>query len=248
MRDFLLDNFIIFTILCFSCAAIIVGILLGNAAVFVLNKIPPAWLTEYGESPEKELLEQLQSGEQRLKSYPYKPLFSLFFCVCALWLVFYDIYFALPALLSLWALLEISISDLKYMIVPDQFVVLLAICAIGFVRMHGGFAAPVIGALIGGGILLLISLSGKIFTKKMIIGAGDIKLSAVLGLLTGNTGILFILVTSSILSGILYSLKILAGKTKRGDYEPYAHIIAICAGIYILFGFKFASYPFFRLF
>ncbi len=58
MRDFLLDNFIIFTILCFSCAAIIVGILLGNAAVFVFNKIPPAWLTEYGESPEKELLEQ----------------------------------------------------------------------------------------------------------------------------------------------------------------------------------------------
>ena len=238
----------IISIIIFSSIALILGILLGNAAVFVFNKMPISWLTEYGEEPCDELLSCLENRTQRIKSYPYKALFSMLFCAFGLWLAFYDIYLMFPALIALWALLEISISDVKYMIVPDQPVLLLAISATGFVRLHGSFLYPAIGAGLGVLFMLSIALIGKIFTGKSGVGMGDVKLIGALGLISGPAGTLFILINSSLLAGIIYAVKILLKRTKRGDYEAFAHIIAICAAIYILFGFRFSQHLPFSIF
>lgn len=235
----------ILSIIILSCIALISGILLGNAAVFAFNKMPISWLSEYGEEPCDELTTCLENQTQRIKSHPYKILFSMLFCACGLWLIFYDIYLMFPALISLWALLEISISDVKYMIVPNQLVLLLAISATGFARLHGNFLYPAIGTAIGVLFMLAVALIGKIFSGKAGVGMGDIKLIGALGLICGPGGALFILINSSLLAGIVYTIKILRGRTKRGDYEAFAHIIAICAAIYILFGFRFSQhFPF----
>jgi hypothetical protein len=39
-----------------TCAvAIVLGVILGSGAVYVFNRIPAAWLTDYGEEPSDEL-------------------------------------------------------------------------------------------------------------------------------------------------------------------------------------------------
>ena len=37
-------------------AAILIGILAGNGAVYFFNKIPGKWLCDYGQEPDEELL------------------------------------------------------------------------------------------------------------------------------------------------------------------------------------------------
>ena len=38
-------------------AAVLAGIFAGNGAVYFFNKMPAAWLTDYGEKPSEELLD-----------------------------------------------------------------------------------------------------------------------------------------------------------------------------------------------
>ena len=43
-------------------AAVLAGIFAGNGAVYFFNKMPAAWLTDYGEKPSEELLDLTPKG------------------------------------------------------------------------------------------------------------------------------------------------------------------------------------------
>ena len=105
-------------------AAVGLGVLLGNSAVWFFNRIPGKWLTDYDEEPSEELLHPTQ---QRIRSTPWKYVFTGFFICCGIYLGLKDPGYAFPALAALWLLLEMSIADQKYMIVPDQLVLLLGV-------------------------------------------------------------------------------------------------------------------------
>ena len=89
----------------------------------------------------------------------------------------------------------------------------------------------IIGAAVGGGIFLLITVIGGWIAGKEAMGFGDVKLMGALGLLLGWKGILMVSVLSFLLAAII-SLPILIIKRKN-DYIPFGPFIVIATFIVI---------------
>lgn len=214
-------------------AAIFVGIILGNGAVYFFNKMPGKWLVDYGEKPSEELL---NPTSQRIKSFPYKYIFSVFFVCAGLYLGIKNPWIALPALFSLWLLLEMSIADIKYRIVPDQFIMLLILSGIGFIPHHArGIMDCLTGATAGFVIMLAVLLLSRVITKKWALGGADIKLFTALGLCAGTDGILAVFIISTFISAVHSAYKLIKKETSLGDSFPLVPYISIAAGIYFIF-------------
>ena len=212
--------------------SIVAGILAGNGAVVVFNRMPASWLCDYNEEPSEELKRR---DTQRIKSHPWKAAFSMLFVLAAIKMAIFDWQYAIAALVSMWALLIIAIADKKYMIIPDQFVILLALTAFGYAPYHDSFLMPLWGALLGGGCMLLIGITGKLIFKKEALGFGDVKLFGAVGLVTGPYGVAIVLVASSFLSCIFFGISLIRGKVKRTDVLALGPFIAFSAAIYLLF-------------
>ena len=201
--------------------AIPAGVTIGCSAVAVFNRIPANWLCDYGEEP----CDLLKSGCVRLNPFPWAWVFSVFFSCMAL-------IFANPVpLVSLWAMLIIAISDKKYMIIPDQFVALLAFTAI----FSANYLESLYGCLLGGGCMLTIGITGKLLYKRDALGFGDVKLFAAIGLITGPYGTALILAASSFLSCLVFSIGLLSKRIARTDVLPLGPYIAIAYFFHELF-------------
>lgn len=210
------------------CAAIAAGIFAGHAAVYIFNKVPAAWLCDYGQEPDEKLKDPYC---QRIKGYPWKWLFSAFFAAGLIRLAIFDLIFAAAALVFCWALLEIGTADKKYGIIPDQFVILTGISALGFIPYHDTFLQPLWGMLLGGGLMLFTAILGKVLLKKDALGFGDVKLFAAIGLALGFRGTLWALVLSAVGSAVFFSILLLRKKIKRHDMLPLGPYIC-GAGIF----------------
>lgn len=213
-------------------AAILAGVFAGNGAVYCFNKMPGTWFCDYGQAPDEELL---HPTEQRVKSYPWKYVLTMLFVVTGIKLVMEDWQFAVAAVCAMWLLLEMAIADLKYRIVPDQLVVLLAVSALGFIPYHGNWMDGLLGGLAGFGIMGLTAVLGKITYRREAIGGGDIKLFASLGLISGLSGILMIFAMTALLSGGHLVWLLASKKIKRTDTVPMVPYIALAASIYMVF-------------
>lgn len=209
-----------------------VGIIAGNGAVYFFNNIPAIWLCDYGEEPNEEL----KSKEtQRIKSYPWKYVLTATFIVIGIYLGMKDWQFAVASILAIWISLEIAIADKKYMIIPDQLVLLLAIVSFGFIPFHNSHWDMIWGVLIGAGSMLVLSLFGRLVFKKDILGFGDVKLSAALGLLLGWQGLGLVLIGASFLAGIVGAIGLISKKLKKDDEIPFGPYLLGATIIYILF-------------
>ena len=228
-----MSQYVPYLIVIVKClAAILAGIFFGNGAVYFFNKMPAKWFCDYGEEPSEELKDPYT---QRIKSYPWKWVFTMLFIAMGIWMGIRDWRFAIPAICVIWILTEISISDIKYRIVPDQLVILLAVSAVGFIAFQDSWKDCLIGAVIGFGIMGFIALIGKIIYRKEAIGGGDIKLFASLGLVTGTYGILTIFVMATLISAVHFIWLLARKKIKKTDTMPMVPYITIAAAIYLLF-------------
>lgn len=221
---------IIVIIKCLS--AVLAGIFLGNGAVYFFNRMPSKWLCDYDQKPSEDMLD---NSSQRVKSYPWKVLFTMFFVIIGIKMVMDDPRYAVASLLAIWALLEVAIADKKYMIVPDQFIILLAVTALGFIPFHYSWKTCLIGGAIGFGIMLTVGVMGKLIYKKEALGGGDIKLFASLGLVSGGSGILAIFIMTTIFSAGHFILLLIMKKAKKGDVRPMVPYIMLSATIYLVF-------------
>lgn len=212
-------------------AAVLVGVLMGNGAVYLFNHMPAEWFCDYGEKPSDELKDPYT---QRVKSYPWKYVFSMFFVAVGLYLVRTDALYALASLASLWLLLEMSISDIKYRIVPDQLILLLLVSSVGFLQYHG-WKDMLYGAGVGIVIMGFTAVLGKALYRRDTVGGGDIKLFAALGLLLGVKGVIAVFMLSALISGAHLVYLLAAGRIKRKDTIPMVPYISAAAGIYIVF-------------
>ena len=131
----------------------------------------------------------------------YMELFSGILYATAFY-VFYDGYELFIALGIISLLLIVIVTDVSYMIIPDELLVFMSIYFIVFQLLNIG----VIDTLkaIGSGILLFVIMyvimliGNKIFNKESL-GGGDIKMMFIFGLLLGPlVGILSIFVGSII--------------------------------------------------
>lgn len=225
-----MTDFLIVGIKCL--AAILAGIFAGNGAVYFFNKMPAKWLCDYGEKPAEELLDPYT---QRVKSYPWKFVFTMLFVILGIKLVMDDWQFAVAGVCALWLLLEMAIADQKYRIVPDQLVVLLALTALGFIPFHGSWLDQLIGGLVGFGVMGFVAILGKMAYRRDTLGGGDIKLFASLGLVAGLNGILIIFVLTTLFSAAHLIWLLARKKIKRSDTIPMVPYIAGAAAVYLVF-------------
>ena len=207
------------------CAvSVISGIILGNGAVWFFNKIPGKWLCDYGEEPSDELL---HPTSQRIKSTPWKYIFTGFFIVIGIYFGINDPYYAIPSVFTLWLLIEMSIADIKYMIVPDQLILMLLVCSIGFIPYYQNVKFMAFGMLAGFGVEFAVFLISKLIYKKPVIGGADIKIFTVLGLIFGLWGILEVFVLTTFISAGHFICLMIQKKVTLKDRRPIFPYIAI---------------------
>jgi prepilin signal peptidase PulO-like enzyme (type II secretory pathway) len=222
--------------------AIFLGWLAGNSAVFLFNKLPGKWLTDYDEVPLEEII---RPTRQRIVSTPWKLVFSLFFMASGIWTAdklwqsslgpWSMIALLITYIIVMWLLLLIGLADGKYGIIPDELVFVLAITAIGFAPYKDNFLDPLFGALIGGGALLLLSLISRAITKKPSLGMGDVKLLLAIGLIMGFKETVAILTVTAIISAIGFSAGLLIGTLKREDTVALGPYIVGASYLVLLF-------------
>ncbi|MDR1247084.1 MAG: A24 family peptidase [Clostridiales Family XIII bacterium] len=216
------------------------GILAGYGAIRIFNRMPAKWLCDYDELPDERHL------PPRINKYPWALLFSLVFATAAFKAILISWAYGAAALSALWLLLLIGLSDNKYRIIPDQFVIMLAATGIGFAAIEQGnaaryaFLSPLFGMLVGGGVFFLIVLLGKLFAKREIMGFGDVKLTAVCGLIAGLSGIVAILIMTAISSAAIFSLRLARGDIKTTDEAALGPFIAGATAVYIMFSEEIA--------
>lgn len=212
--------------------AILAGVFAGNGAVYFFNKMPAAWLCDYGQTPPAELQD---TSVQRIKSYPWKFILTMLFVVIGIKLVIDDWQFAMAAICSLWLLLEISVADAKYRIIPDQLVLLLAVTAFGFISYHDSWKDCLFGGLAGFAMMGATALLGKLAYRRETLGGGDIKLFAALGLISGLRGILLIFVMTTLFSAGHLIWLLARKKIRRTDTIAMAPYIALAAAVHLIF-------------
>lgn len=209
--------------------SIISGLLAGFLAVYSFNRIPAKWLCDYHQEPDRGM------WGVRIKKSPWTVVFVLVFTAAMLKLLDTGFLYALPGLISLWILLLIGIADMKYQIIPDQFVIALAVTALGFIPFHLDYRSLLFGALIGGGSILFIGIIGSLLFRKEAIGFGDVKLFAAIGLMSGLKGTVIILNLTIFSSAVVFVAGLIAGKIKYGEERPLGPFICASAALYILF-------------
>jgi len=235
-----------------TIAAIAIGFIAGLAVVYVFNRMPARWLCDYGETPSPELMDR---SVQRIKGWPWRWIYAGGMACLCVRLVYTHIHhppagfdglppeivqllsqsqFALAGLLTCWALLIIGLADLKYMIIPDQFVIMLAIAGMGFLPLHHSIWQPLGGLAIGGGAMPAVALLGRQSFGTEDMGFGDVKLCAALGLGLGVPGTIFTLAAASIVSGIVAAIGLAARKLKKDDMKPLGPYLA-GGGIFYVF-------------
>lgn len=206
-------------------ACIPVGFLLTALAYFVINMVPAKWLCDYNETPSDELL----SGKRviyKKSGIIVSIVMSLALAMCRLQFnKGYDIYFILLAVIIFFAVM-IAVSDFKYTIIPDQFTVALGIAGLalstydivsGNKILHNGWWSPIVGALIGSAVMILIDLLGMWIYKQDGMGFGDVKLFFAVGLFTGFPGTIYALILSIITAAVCFVVIILVLSKNSGE-------------------------------
>ncbi len=220
----------------YTVISIGIGTFLGNGAVFLFNRLPATWFCDYGEEPSAELKAR---DTQRVKSSPFKAIFVAFFTVISLQLFLNNSLIAVPVIVATFILLEISISDIKYMIIPDQLILFLTITGMGFIPYYIEKGEPIwiqpVGALVGFGIMLVLGIVSKLLFRKEGLGFGDIKLCGGIGFITGPIGIVLVISVGFCVSAAVNIWMLTRKRIKKDDERPIGHYFCGATLIYFLF-------------
>jgi prepilin signal peptidase PulO-like enzyme (type II secretory pathway) len=90
-----------------------------------------------------------------------------------------------------------------------------------------------LGALIGGGIMLMVAVLGGAAFRKEVMGFGDVKLAASIGLVLGLKGIVFTLIFASLTSGISAAISLARRTATKEDAKPLGPFLSAGGVIYI---------------
>ena len=134
-------------------------------------------------------------------------------------------------------LLIIIVSDIEYMIIPDEVLIFFGIVLFIEIGIINGLSTLLYSILYGLGafiIMLIIKLFGDFLFKKESMGGGDIKLMFFFGLCTNLSDALFSIFIGSII-GLPLSLIVL--KLKKTNIIPFGPLLSLGIMIIILTGF-----------
>lgn len=153
------------------------------------------------------------------------------------------------ALVTLYFCLFIILllTDLEHTILPDKIVypgmiIAIVIAALGSIFgfepgyiADTGFRLWIVDAAIGGGIGLGLLLPIGILAREGI-GGGDIKLAALIGLITGFPLVFIALFLAMISGGLTAGILLLAKLKGRKDAIPFGPFLALATMVTIIWG------------
>ncbi|WP_127579680.1 prepilin peptidase [Paenibacillus koleovorans] len=144
----------------------------------------------------------------------------------------------LPALLLVSILAAITVSDIRYMLIPNRIVFTgYALALLMRLFIHPlPLWSYIAGFLVGGGVLYALAWISVTFLKKEGMGGGDIKLFAFIGLVLGVKLTLLALFASSVI-GLVYGIVLLStGRFGREKMIPFGPFIAMGSIVTYLWG------------
>ncbi len=165
-----------------------------------------------------------------------------------IYLIIYLIYgFSVQSLIYIIlssALIIIAFIDLNQQIVPDVISLPgIVICfIISFFVPYISFINSAWGVLVGGGIILVIGLTGTVIFKKEAMGGGDVKLAAMIGTFLGWRYIIISLFLGFFLGAIAGIILIMSKNKSREDVVPFGPFIVLGSFITLLWGEKIISW------
>lgn len=171
------------------------------------------------------------------------PLYELLTGVCFLltYLVFgLTINIIIPlTLISL--LIIVIISDIEYMIIPDEVILfgsILIIVETLIIKGIDGFLAAIVNAILFFIVMYLIKLIGDFIFKQESLGGGDIKLMFMIGLAFHIKAIVVIIFVASFIA-LPYAVIIMI--RKKEAMVPYGPFLSLTAIALILLKQNFIS-------
>ncbi len=142
------------------------------------------------------------------------------------------------ALCLTWALIALTLIDLKKQLLPDSITMPLLWFGI-FISLFNIFTdlkSSVIGAIAGYLILWSVFHLFKLITKKDGMGYGDFKLLSALGAWVGFSYLPQIILISSVVGSIAGISMLILGKTKQQQPIPFGPYLAVAGWIALLWG------------
>ncbi len=135
-------------------------------------------------------------------------------------------------------LIVISFIDLDHLIIPDILSLggLLLGVLLSFLRSSFTYTDSLGGVLVGAGLLFAIAKSYELIRKREGMGGGDIKLLGMIGAFCGIKGVIFSLVSGSLL-GTLVGLPLMLIKGEGMKYAlPFGPFLSLGALLYAIAG------------
>ncbi len=144
----------------------------------------------------------------------------------------------LAALLFTWALIALTLIDLKKQLLPDSITLPLLWFGLffSFFDLFTDLKSSVIGAMAGYLILWSVYHLFKLLTKKEGMGFGDFKLLAALGAWAGINYLPQIILVSSVVGSVAGISMLLLGKTRQQQPIPFGPYLAVAGWIALLWG------------
>lgn len=144
----------------------------------------------------------------------------------------------LTALFFTWALIALTLIDLKKQLLPDNITLPLLWFGlfISFFDLFTDLKSSVIGAMAGYLILWSVYYLFKLLTKKEGMGFGDFKLLAALGAWAGFSYLPQIILISSVVGSVAGITMLLVGKTRQQQPIPFGPYLAVAGWIALLWG------------
>ena len=143
----------------------------------------------------------------------------------------FQINFAAYNLTAIFFLSLIMMTDFEQYIIFNKMLLPFAILSLPFIIiLNCSMVNHLSAAIIGGGIffiLMMISKNG--------LGGGDVKLIFVLGLWFGVDGLTFIILSGTILAGLIALIFLLTKIKNRQDFFAYGPYFCISAIGYLIF-------------
>lgn len=142
-------------------------------------------------------------------------------------------------------LIAISFIDLDFQIIPD--VLSIGGVVVGFLLSLGrplfrnidpkfGMLDSLYGIALGGGLLFAIAWLYQFFTKREGMGGGDIKLLGMIGAFCGIKGVVFSLVSGSVI-GTIVGIPLMIAKGRDTKYAiPFGPFLSLGALVYVFMG------------
>ncbi len=124
-------------------------------------------------------------------------------------------------------LLVLLFIDLDHRLLPDVLTLPGLAAGLLWSALWGkGLAASVVGAVVGGGSLLLFALGYKAATGREGMGMGDVKMMSMVGAFLGWRGAVLTVVAGSLAGSIAAAVLLSAGRARRHTALPFGVFLA----------------------